>query len=147
MEITRRCDYACRIIRAAYESGDRYVSVTEIAEKEQIPLAFARNIRSELVEAGYLQTIRGVRGGIKLSCDPAQVTLYDVLTAIQGPVGVSPCTIEDGYCSCRNTCQYNAVWRAADKLMNDLFKSLVLVDLFEKGADHPALRKVLGDVD
>lgn len=147
MEITRRCDYACRIIRAAYESGGRYVSVTEIAEKEQIPLAFARNIRSELVEAGYLQTIRGVRGGIKLNRDPAQVTLYDVLTAIQGPVGVSPCTIEDGYCSCRNTCQYNAVWRAADKLMNDLLKSLVLVDLFEKGADHPALRKVLGDVD
>lgn len=143
MEITRRCDYACRIIRAAYKNGDKYVSVAEIAEREQIPLAFARNIRSELVDAGYLQTIRGVRGGIRLNCDPSKVTLYDVMTAIQGPMGVSPCTIEDGYCSCRNTCQYNAVWRAADKLMNDLLKSLVLVDLFEMGADHPALKAVL----
>ena len=44
MDVTRRCDYACRILRAAYKSGDSYVSVSDIAEQEDIPYAFARSI-------------------------------------------------------------------------------------------------------
>lgn len=39
MDITRRCDYACRILRAAYKSGEAYVSVSDIAEDEDIPLS------------------------------------------------------------------------------------------------------------
>ena len=45
MDVTRRCDYACRILRAAYKSGDSYVSVSDIAEQEDIPYAFARSIQ------------------------------------------------------------------------------------------------------
>ena len=37
MDITRRCDYACRILRAAYRNGEGYVSVSDIAEEEGIP--------------------------------------------------------------------------------------------------------------
>ena len=64
MDITRRCDYACRILRAAYKSGDEYVSVSEIAEKEDIPYAFARSIQHDLVKAGLIRTVRGARGGL-----------------------------------------------------------------------------------
>ena len=53
MDITRRCDYACRILRAAYKSGDEYVSVSEIAEKEDIPYAFARSIQHDLRAAAW----------------------------------------------------------------------------------------------
>lgn len=43
MDITRRCDYACRILRAAYRNGDERMSVAELAEREGIPYAFARS--------------------------------------------------------------------------------------------------------
>ena len=66
MDITRRCDYALRILEAAYESGDSYVSVADISEQEDIPYAFARSIQHDLVKAGFLKTIRGVRGGLTL---------------------------------------------------------------------------------
>ena len=79
MSITRRCDYACRIIRAAYKNGESFVSIAEVAEAEQIPYSFARSIQHELVKAGLLRTIRGVHGGLVLNCDPSIVTVYDVL--------------------------------------------------------------------
>ena len=79
MSITRRCDYACRIIRAAYRSGDTYISIAEVAEQESIPYSFARSIQHELVKAGLLKTIRGVKGGLALACDPAKTTVLDVL--------------------------------------------------------------------
>lgn len=72
MSITRRCDYACRIIRAAYRSGDTYISIAEVAEQESIPYSFARSIQHELVKAGLLKTIRGVKGGLALACDPSK---------------------------------------------------------------------------
>ena len=52
MDITRRCDYACRILRAAYQERRRYVSVSDIAEDEDIPYAFARSIQHDLVKGG-----------------------------------------------------------------------------------------------
>ena len=92
MSITRRCDYACRIIRAAYKNGESFVSIAEVAEAEQIPYSFARSIQHELVKAGLLRTIRGVHGGLVLNCDPSIVTVYDVLKSVQ--TAITPAVIK-----------------------------------------------------
>ena len=144
MDITRRCDYACRILRAAYKSGDEYVSVSEIAEKEDIPYAFARSIQHDLVKAGLIRTVRGARGGLVLNSDPADVTMLDVLEAIQGPVSVSLCAIDPDYCEKHAECAYNKVWHGADRLLNDYFSQITLRDLFERGAKHPAIVEAMG---
>lgn len=91
MDITRRCDYACRILRAAYRNGDERMSVAELAEREGIPYAFARSIQHDLTKCGFVNTTRGARGGLCLGCDPATVTVRDVVEAVQGPVSVSEC--------------------------------------------------------
>ena len=61
MELTRRTDYACRIIRAAYANKDAYVSVSDVADAESIPYAFARSIQHDLVHAALLKTVRGAK--------------------------------------------------------------------------------------
>ena len=104
MDITRRCDYACRILRAAYHSGESYVSVSDVAEAEGIPYAFARSIQHDLVKGGLIKTVRGARGGLALNCDPAETTLLDVLEAVQGPVSVSLCAIDPGFCAPTTSC-------------------------------------------
>ncbi len=143
MNITRRCDYACRIIRAAYHNGDSYISIAEVAEIEEIPYSFARSIQHELVRGGFLRTIRGVHGGLVLNCDPSQVTVYDVLVAVNGGLSVAECTACDYECSHKNGCAFNAVWSAADALIKNLYSSITLIDLFEQGAQHPAIQAAL----
>ena len=118
MDITRRCDYALRILEAAYESGDSYVSVADISEQEDIPYAFARSIQHDLVKGGLIKTVRGARGGLALDCDPAQITLLEVLEAVQGPVSVSLCAVDAEYCKRRGGCSYNKLWMGADSLLN-----------------------------
>ena len=111
MDVTRRCDYACRILRAAYKSGDSYVSVSDIAEQEDIPYAFARSIQHDLVKGGLIKTVRGARGGLALNCDPAAVTLLEVLEAVQGPVSISLCVMDPAYCDKQKDCTYNKLWQ------------------------------------
>lgn len=144
MDVTRRCDYACRILRAAFESGEQYVSVSEISEKEDIPYAFARSIQHDLVKGGLIKTVRGARGGLVLNCDPAEVTLLDVLEAVQGPVSVALCSVDPEYCEKQGGCAYNRVWQGADKLLNDYFASFTLSDILTLGDEHPKIIEVLG---
>lgn len=134
MDITRRCDYACRIIRAAYRSQGSYRSVSDIASEEGIPYAFARSIQHELVQAGLIETVRGARGGLRLCCDPRTTTLLDVLEAVQGPVAVASCSNEPALCEKSACCEYNRVWTEADQLLRDHFASYTLSELLEDGA-------------
>lgn len=131
MELTRRSDYACRIIRAAYDSKDAYVSVSEVAERENIPYAFARSIQHDLVHAGLLKTVRGAKGGLSLACDPSTTTLLEVLEALQGPINMSPCAADSAYCERCGECEFRGVWKKADSLVKDYFESITLESLFE----------------
>ncbi len=143
MSIPRRSDYACRIIRAAYRNGEGYISIAEVAEEEFIPYAFARSIQHDLVKAGMLKTTRGVNGGLTLACDADTTTLYDVVQAVSGGMAIAECTCPEFPCQHKETCSYNAVWRAAEALLNNLFASITLTDLFEKGESHPAIQAAL----
>lgn len=102
-----------------------------------------RSIQHDLVKAGFLKTIRGVRGGLTLDCDPHEVTLQEVIEALQGPIGMSPCSVDCDYCNRSSGCEFNAVWCAADVLVAQLFSSITLADLFEKGASHPEVSRIL----
>lgn len=142
MDITRRSDYACRMLRAAYRSQGKYLSVTDIAEQESIPYSFARSIQHDLVKNGLVKTMRGVHGGLILNCDPKEVTMLEVLEAVQGPVSVAPCVIDPETCTKRNVCEYFQAWRGADKLLQDYFSSIVLHDLFELSGEHPVIKGI-----
>lgn len=131
MELTRRCDYACRILRSAYRHRDQYISIAQISKEEDVPYAFARTIQHDLATAGYVKTTRGARGGLCLAIDPAQVTLQELMVVLQGPLSISPCSADPAYCAKSAHCSFNKVWIAADRLLNALFSSLTLLDVLE----------------
>ena len=135
MELTRRCDYAFRILRSAYRHRDAYISIADVAEEEDIPYAFARTIQHDLATVGYLRTVRGAKGGLVLSVDPEQVTLLDVLRTVQGPVEVAACATDPDSCSLSAGCAVNRIWVAADEVLNTLLGSLTLKQVFDANPD------------
>ncbi|MBQ9954387.1 MAG: Rrf2 family transcriptional regulator [Eggerthellaceae bacterium] len=130
MDITRRSDYACRILRALCTHEGQFRSVAEIAQEEDIPYSFARSIQHDLVKAGLLRTERGVHGGVTMAVDCAEVTLLDVMRVVQGKVGIAPCSQDPQYCQKAAGCAYHGVWCQADKLLANYFASITLADLF-----------------
>ena len=131
MVINRRSDYACRMIREAYQCGESYVSVSEVAEREDIPYAFARSIQHDLVHAGILKTIRGAHGGLALACDPKTTTVLDVLEALQGPLCSSNCCMNPEECQRSQECEFSKIWRKGDALLRQFYGGVTLFDLFE----------------
>lgn len=81
MLITRETDYALRLLRSL-RGGERLTS-GELAAREMVPQAFAYKILKKLAKVGLVQTTRGADGGCKLAGDLTQVTLYDLMAAME----------------------------------------------------------------
>src|ERR1035437_6964823 len=105
MSVSRSTDYAARIVLflATQEEG-ALVSIAEIAASRLLPVPFVRRIVSRLTEAEILRTVRGVRGGVALARSASEISLGDVLAAMEGPTCPSPCVEDAGNCPFGKSC-------------------------------------------
>jgi Rrf2 family protein len=113
MQITRQADYAVRAIRYLAQIGlEKKAATSQIAEEQDIPLSFLAKIIAQLSVAGLLQTMRGARGGVALARDPNEISLLEVVEAIDGPIQLNECV--NGTHQCQITdCPLKHVWHDA----------------------------------
>ena len=129
MEITRRTDYAIRLIAALLQKDGVPFSVREAAELQDVPYAFARSIQHDLVQQGIVKSLRGARGGMVLNVDPEGFTLFELIEIVQGPVSVAICTNDEDWCPRSQTCQFHKVWEGANEIMKNYLSSVSIKDL------------------
>jgi len=104
---SKGAEYAIRALMIAIEQGlDRRIAAPEICARADIPEAFARKGFQQLVHAGILEAVRGPGGGYRLCANPAKVSLWHIITAMDGPEQFGRCPLGVG-------CE--KVLRAADK--------------------------------
>jgi Rrf2 family protein len=122
MQITRQADYAVRAVLYLSKLGTTQRAATsEVAEEQRIPPSFLAKIISQLSIAGLLHTSRGARGGVTLAREPKEISLLEVVEAIDGPIQLNECVGENGSCVFDNECPLRSVWcDAQDELVNRL---------------------------
>ena len=87
MRVSAKVDYAVRAgAELAAAAGDGPVKGDTIAQAQQIPLKFLENILLELKHAGLVQSQRGAEGGYWLAQPPEEISLADVIRAVEGPI-------------------------------------------------------------
>jgi Rrf2 family protein len=111
MQITRQADYAVRAILylAQLNPGTR-ASTAQIAREQRIPLTFLAKIVSQLSAAGIVRATRGAHGGVTLAHDADDITLLDIVEAIDGPIMLSECTLNPTTCIQSDQCVVRVVW-------------------------------------
>jgi len=120
MLITRETDYALRILRTLSAGG--HFTAGELAEREILPQKFAYKILKKLEKAGFVNIVRGTRGGCSLGCDLRKVTLYELLEAMDMHSRLSACMesgyqcewMENGEQDCTIHCQLSKVQEVLD---------------------------------
>jgi len=122
MQITRQADYAVRAVLHLARVGNNERSATSMIAKEQnIPPSFLAKIISQLSIAGLLHTSRGARGGVTLAREPGDITLLEVVEAIDGPIQLNECVGNNGACTFEGNCPIKPVWcDAQDELVGRL---------------------------
>jgi Rrf2 family protein len=111
MQITRQADYAVRAVLhlAQLKSGER-AATSRVAKEQRIPPSFLAKIISQLSIAGLIHTSRGARGGVNLARAPKDITLLEVIEAIDGPIQLHECVSQGGFCAFEDHCPIRTVW-------------------------------------
>jgi Rrf2 family protein len=116
MQITRQADYAVRAMRYLAKQGPTQRSATStVAREMKIPPSFLAKIISQLSIAGLLHTSRGARGGVMLAREPKEITLLDVVEAIDGPILLNECVGNPDDCVFLEDCPMHPIWEDAQE--------------------------------
>ncbi|MES2571784.1 MAG: Rrf2 family transcriptional regulator [Verrucomicrobiota bacterium] len=105
MKLSKRGEYALRALidfGIAHELGRPLLKVSELVEKERLPLKFLEQILGQLKAAGYINTKRGKEGGYFLAKAPAEISLGRIIRLIDGPLAPIACVSQTAYerCTC-----------------------------------------------
>lgn len=135
MRITSSIEYASRLmLTLAREYGKAPVSAESLSEADSIPSDFVSQILVKLRRAGIVLSHRGSAGGYALSRPPAQVTLGQVVRAVDGDVFEDVCGKYDaGAKDCRHQdhCALSPVWRGLSGVINEYLESVTLAALLK----------------
>lgn len=111
MQITRQADYALRaMLYLAQMEPSQRAATSQIAEEQRIPPSFLAKIISQLSIAGLIHTSRGARGGVSLARGPEDITILEVVEAIDGPLSLNECTLSTSGCPFGESCPLRNLW-------------------------------------
>ena len=132
MQITRQADYAVRAVLYLARTGEQRTATSMIAEEQRIPPSFLAKIISQLSIAGLLHTSRGARGGVTLAREAKDITLLEVIEAIDGPIQLNECVGDNGACSFDDSCPLRPVWCDAQEELVGRLKGTNFADMLAK---------------
>ena len=98
MRITQEADYAIRIIYYLAKTREK-CDAKNISENAGISQRFALKILGKLSQSGFINSFKGAAGGYVLAMEPADITLYQVVSAIDGPIAINKCLTTDNHCN------------------------------------------------
>jgi len=130
MEITKAADYG---LRAMYRLGQSPMNVSsligDIANEMNIPAQFLHKVMPRLVKAGLVRSRRGARGGYKLAKQPSEITLLQIVQAIDGPIYINRCLFDHDDCTMEEYCPIRPVFQNAQDAMRKVLDDSSLADL------------------
>ena len=133
MQITRQADYAVRAVLYLANLGTSERAATStVAEEQRIPPSFLAKIISQLSIAGLLHTSRGARGGVTLAREPQDISLLEVIEAIDGPIQLNECVGEDSLCTFDDDCPLRPVWSEAQNELVSRLKKTNFAQLMQR---------------
>jgi len=122
MQITRQADYAVRaVLYLSRMDPAQRAATRRVAKEQKIPPSFLAKIISQLSIAGLIHTSRGARGGVVLARHPKDITLLEVIEAIDGPIKLNECVNGNSICTFDDDCPLKPIWC---DVQDDLVKRL-----------------------
>jgi Rrf2 family cysteine metabolism transcriptional repressor len=134
LKLSKKTDYALIAMHyIAFLENDQIVNTKAIAEKYHIPLELLAKILQKLAKKGLVISHNGPKGGYLLAKDPAEISIGEVLEAIEGPIGIAECYHdEDNFCSQKAHCNIRTPMGVIQVKIIELLKGISLEQMHQE---------------
>lgn len=137
LRITRLADYGVVLAtRLASLPPEDMRSVPELARETGVPQPTVGKILKQLGRAGILESTRGARGGYRLARSPDDVTVADVIAALEGPIGMTECGHGGDHSDCElsSRCGVRGNWQRINQAIASALDAITLAEMAEPAA-------------
>lgn len=131
MRLTLHTDFALRVLIQVGLNDGRLTTINDIARSFGISKNHLMKVVNDLGQKGYLDTVRGRKGGIRLTRHPREINIGEVVRATEGELGVLGCLHQKGYCRIERVCVLRGVVRDATDAFLTVFDGYTLADLIK----------------
>ena len=137
MKLTTKGRYGLRaVIDLAMYAKKEPVSLSDVAERQNISISYLEQLIAKLKKAGIVQSTRGAQGGYALAKAPEDISVGEILRALEGSLSPVDCSAVDGEgeteCSASNFCVTKYVWKRINDSINDTVNNMFLSELLEE---------------
>ena len=123
-------------VRAMFEIAkgwpEKPTTIRQIAERQDVSVAYLEQILNTLRRAGLIQSIKGPGGGYVLSRTPTEIAIGEILKELEGPVAITSCLDPEEGCSRVETCVTHLLWRSLGEKIQDFLNTITLADLLKE---------------
>jgi Rrf2 family protein len=135
LKLTKKADYGLIALKHLAVNGGESSSAKEIADTYGIPVALLSKILQKLVKNGFLVSEHGTHGGYKLARQAREITALEVIRTIDGPIFLTACFTEHGYCCHTDKC---IVRDPLQKVHEGILRLLASITIGDMSQESPA---------
>jgi len=132
MKLSTRARYGTRILLDLALHCEGPVPLKDIAQRQQISLAYLEHLITPLIAGGIVRSVRGPKGGVSLVKAPEEVKVSEIIRLLEGPIALVECIDNPGVCMRSQLCVTRDVWSELKKAMDGVLESTTLQDLVKR---------------
>lgn len=141
--ISKLTDYATVVMTLLAEQPDGVRSAAELAARARLEPPTVAKLLKSLAQAGLVAATRGARGGYRLARPADEISLADIVAAMEGPIGVTECSLHAGSCDHESHCGVRGNWRRISEIVENALRGVSLAEMLTP----PARRRTRGGKD
>jgi FeS assembly SUF system regulator len=129
LKISKLTDYALLVMGHLAKEPETLMSATTLAESLHLPATTVSKILKMLAEAELVTSVRGAEGGYLLAKYAGEITVADVISAMEGDLALTECCESVDSCTINSTCTMRDNWRKINKAVHSMLASLTIIDM------------------
>ncbi len=136
LRVSKLTDYATVVMTCLAVGDGAVLSAQQLAERARLETPTVSKLLKLLAQAGLVESFRGVNGGYSLAREAKDITVAEIVIALEGPIGMTECSAQSGVCDHESHCGVRVNWQRINDAVVAALQSVTLADMLK-----PELRR------
>jgi FeS assembly SUF system regulator len=129
LRLSKLTDYGIVLMTAMAAESERLFSAPELSMSTSLEQPTVSKVLKILAKSGLIQSFRGAHGGYMIEGQPQQISVADVITAMEGPIGITECSVHEGLCAQEAVCALRSNWRRISSAIETALADVTLEEM------------------
>lgn len=137
LRVTKLTDYATVVLTVLASEPEAVLSASELAERAGLEPPTVSKVLKPLAQSGLVSAFRGANGGYRLARPAQRIGLLDIVEAMEGPLGMTECSVHAGSCGIEQSCGVRANWNRVNDVVVEALRGITLAQMLVPPPPRP----------